>query len=279
MRIRGRVVCRGEPVADAKARIWLVKRSDGAEILVFDGRSSDNGTFGVSLDVIDGLSCNSQHFSHVRYSIEKNGFKPKPAHDIRPIDNEDIRLGDIALIREAIRISGRVISNGRPVRAAKVVVCIDGVERACIPTGNNGAFERMIEGDYEGRKLEWSAKRFGYIGETGTRDICSNEIDLEGIDLVPHWWTGMCQNLGVDSQVVPGVILSLVLGALLVYWLVIRCPDASVKPQQFTKNGATMETIQPSFNECRFGSQEMCGAQRDDEIIRCMVNGGYQYTK
>ena len=278
MRIRGRVVSKGQPITDAEVCTWLVKRSDSAEILAFEGKSVDNGTFEVSQDVLDGLPCNSRHFIDVKYSVERKGYRT--VRLTRPIIDEEINLGDIELVREALRVQGRVTSNGRPVRAVKVIVHIDEVERGCIHTDNDGIFKRDIEGSYESRKLVWTARRFGYISATGSiAEIRSNELDLREIDLTPNWWIGMCQNLGVDPQVVLGVLISLTFGLLL--WWVLGCPDVSVKAQDFTKNEARVHEIETAFEECKFVSQGKCGAERDSEIIRCMTTPkrGYHYTK
>jgi hypothetical protein len=277
MRIRGRVVSKGEPIADAKVCIRFVKRSDSAEILAFEGSSVDDGTFETSQDVLDGLPCNSRHFVEVKYSVEWNGYQT--AQGSWPIVSEETDLRDIDLVRNALRVQGRVTSNGRPVRAAKIIVHIDEVERACIHTDNAGIFKQEIEGSYESRKLVWTARRFGYITATGSiSEIRSNVLDLREIDLTPHWWIGICQNFGVDPQVVPGVLLSLGLGLALVIWWLGRCPDSSMVAADFTKSGASVQDRQTNFNECVFIARGKCGEEKDGTIRRCMENPNRSYT-
>jgi hypothetical protein len=279
MKIRGRVVIKGKPIADAEIRMWLVKRSDGAEVHAFDGRSVDNGTFEVSQDVLDGLPCHSRHFTDVRYSVERRGYRT--VHGTRPVLEEEINLGEIELIREALRVHGRITSNRRPVRAAKVIVHIDDVERACIRTEHDGTFERDIEGHYEGRKLAWVATCFGYIKESGTGEVHSDDMLLENIQLTPRWWTGFAQTFGLDPRIVLGAFLVLFVGLPIWIWWELRCPDVSVKQSHFIKNRATMQDVETNFGECVFSAQGTCGAEKDRKIIACMTvpNRGYQYKR
>ena len=281
MKIRGRVVIKGEPVADAEICTWLVKRSDGAEVLAFDGRSVDNGTFGVSQDVLDGLACNSRHFIDVKYSVEKKGYRT--IRKTRPILEEgEINLGDIELVREALRVRGRISSNGRAVEAARMIVCIDDVERAHILTAIDGTIDQDIEGNYEGRKLVWTVKRFGYIREAGSiPDIRAQEVNLGEIHVVPRWWTGLAQTFGIDPRIVLGAFLVALVGLLVWIWWGLRCPDVSVKASNFIKHGVTMQDVETHFGECVFFSQGACGAAKDSEIIACMTapTRGYQYQR
>lgn len=278
MRIKGRVVSKGQPVADAALCLWLVKRSDAAEVIAFDGVSVDNGTLEVSRDVLHGLLCNSEHFVDIKYSIGKTGYRT--VRGTRPILGEEINMGDIELDREALVVRGRVSSNGRAVKSAKVVVCIDDVERACIRTEHDGTFERDIHGHYEGRRLTWVATCFGYIKETGTREVQSDDVLLDKIHLVPRWWTGLARTFGLDPRIVLGAFLTLCVGLVWIWWK-LSCPDMSVTASNFIRNRTTNQEVETNFGECVFFSQGACGAEKDRSIITCMTapNRGYQYKR
>jgi len=267
MKIRGQVVSKGTLIADASVRLSLVKRSDGEEISVFDGRSVDDGTFEVTQNILDGLPCNSQNFGQVKYSVEKNGHQS--AQGAQPIVDEDTNLRNIDLARNALRVHGRVTSKGRPVRAATVMVQIDDVERASIRTDHEGKFTRDIDGSYESHTLVWAARRFGYISATGSiSEIRSTEVDVGEVDLKPHWWTARV------------VLLSLGLGlALVIYLWVKHCPEPSVTAADFQKKGANSQDRQIAFAECLSLSQVQCGKDKDTTIRQCLENRGYTFSK
>lgn len=286
MKISGRVVSKEKPIADAAVHLWLVKRSDGAEIVVaHEIRSDDSGTFEIAQNIIDGVPYNSQYFKQVKYSVEKPLYQP--AQDSRPLDDaeEEINLGDIDLAWKALRVHGQITSNRRPVEAATVGIKINDVERARIHTDREGKFTRDIDGDYEGHTLMWTARCFGYISESGSiQEIRSIEVEVREDDLVIHWWAGICQSLGVDPRIVLGVLgvlLSLGVGVML--WNVIDgpepCLESSVTAADFQKKGVNSQDRQTAFNECLFISQGQCGKDKDAHIRQCMENRGYTYSK
>ena len=200
-------------------------------------------------------------------------------------DEEEINLGDIELAWKALRIHGQITSNARPVKGATVIVQIDNVERARILTDHEGKFTRDIEGDYEGRTLMWTVKRFGYISEMGSiQEIRSIEVEVREDDLVLYWWAGICQSLGVDPRVVLGVLgvlLSLGLGWALWNKIICipSCPEPSVKAADFRKDGVNSRDIETAFSECLFISHGKCGQDKDASIRQCMENRGYKYSK
>ena len=272
-----------KPVADATVQLWLVKRSDGAEIdVVQEIRSDDSGAFEIAQSTIDGVPYNPQYFKQVKYSVEKPLYQP--AQDSRSLDNdeEEINLGDIDLAWKALRVQGEIASNARPVKGATVILQLDNVERARILTNHEGKFTRDIEGDYHGRTLMWTAKRFGYISEMGSiQEIRSIEVEVKENDLVLHWWAAICQSLGVDPRVVLGVLLSLGVGVML--WFIFHpyepCLESSVTAAHFQKKGVNSRDIETAFSECLFISQGLCGKEKDASIRQCMENRGYKYSK
>ncbi|BFU95616.1 MAG: hypothetical protein NTNFB02_23380 [Nitrospira sp.] len=277
MRIRGRVITQGTHVADAKVRIWLVKRSDAVEVPAFDGWSTDNGTFECTQDMIDNIVTTSRNFIHVKYSVEKKGYRS--VSDVVPFVDVETNLADIEFPRSSLRIRGRVVSNRRPVSAAKIIVRIAEVERGRIRADHNGQFERDIEGHYESQPLVWTARRLGYIRATGNLEIRSNQLDFLDIDLTPRWWMGLCQIWRLDPEVVPGVLLSVLFGLIFVGWLVFRCPDPTVKAQDFTKGRADDADRGEKFRGCLSRFPDKCGTETDSAIIKCMKEKGYQYAK
>lgn len=286
MRIRGRVVSKEKPIADATVHLWLVKRSDGTEIdVVEDIRSDDYGAFEIAENMIDGVPYNTQYFQHVKYSVEKPLYQP--VQDCRPLGDaeEDINLGDIELPWKALRVHGHITSHRHPVKGATVIVQIDTVERARIRTDQEGTFTRDIEGDYHGRTLMWTAKCFGYIRDTGSiQEIRAIDVEVRKDDLVLHWWAGLCQSLGVDPRVVLGVLgvlLSLGLGVIVMKFIP-NSPgpcEPSVTAVDFHKKGVNSQDRQTAFNECLFISTERCGKDKDAYIRQCMENRGYTYAK
>jgi hypothetical protein len=284
MKIRGRVTSHEKPVADATVQLWLVKRSDGAEIdVVQEIRSDDSGAFEIAQSTIDGVPYNPQYFKQVKYSVEKPLYQP--AQDSRSLDNdeEEINLGDIDLAWKALRVQGEIASNARPVKGATVILQLDNVERARILTNHEGKFTRDIEGDYHGRTLMWTAKRFGYISEMGSiQGIRSIEVEVKEDDLVLHWWAGICQSLGVDPRIVLGVLgllLSLGVGVILSTPKPPPCLESSVTAADFQKKGVNSRDIETAFSECLFISQGLCGKEKDASIRQCMENRGYKYSK
>lgn len=284
MRIYGRVFSKRKPIADATVQLWLVKRSDGAEIDVAQEiRSDDSGTFEIAQSTIDGVPYNPQYFKQVKYSVEKPLYQP--AQDSRPLDDadEEINLGDIDLAWKALRVQGEITCNRCPVGVATVDIQIDDVERARIHTDREGKFNRDIEGDYEGHRLTWTAKRFGYISETGSiSEIRSIEVEVREDDLVLHWWAGICQSLGVDPRIVLGVLgvlLSLGVGVMLWNGGPDPCLESSVTAADFQKKGVNSRDIETAFSECLFISQGQCGKEKDVSIRQCMENRGYKYSK
>ena len=286
MKIRGRVISHEKPVADATVQLWLVKRSDGTEIDVAQEiRSDDSGAFEIAQSTIDGVPYNSQYFKQIKYSVEKPLYQP--AKDSRPLDNdeEEINLGDIELAWKALRVHGQITSNARPVKSATVIFQIDNVERARILTNHEGKFTRDIEGNYEGRTLMWTAKRFGYISEMGSiQEIRSIEVEVREDDLVLYWWAGICQSLGVDPRIVLGVLgllLSLCVGVILSYIppKPPPCLESSVTAADFQKKGVNSRDIETAFSECLFISHGKCGQDKDASIRQCMENRGYKYSK
>lgn len=284
MKIRGRVTSHEKPVADATVQLWLVKRSDGAEIDVAQEiRSDDSGSFEIAQNTIDGVPYNPQYFKQVKYSVEKPLYQP--AQDSRPLDDadEEINLGDIDLAWKALRVQGEIASNARPVNGATVILRLDNVERARILTNHEGKFTRDIEGNYEGRTLTWTAKRFGYISEMGSiQEIRSIEVEVKEDDLVLHWWAGICQSLGVDPRIVLGVLgvlLSLGVGVMLWNGGPDPCLESSVTAADFQKKGVNSRDIETAFSECLFISQGQCGKDKDARIRQCMENRGYKYSK
>lgn len=283
MRIEGRIVSKGNPVSGAAVEIWLVRKSDGAELLVFDVVSGDAGGFAVHHDTIAGLPCTPQHFSRIKYSVKADGYEP--VQESVQFVTEDVDLGDINLIRLALRVSGRILSNGRPVPAAKVTVCIDEVERACIRTGHDGTFERDIEGDYEGRRLAWMVKRFGYIHESGSiAEIHTRELVLGDIDLAPRWWRGFFQNVGIDPEVALWIGIAFLLGLIILFsvWSPKNpepCNPLSVGSQNFDKAGKKRVEIDKAFDECLSKSPGKCAEEKDNQIIQCMDSMGYKQRK
>ncbi|MGE0642620.1 MAG: hypothetical protein AB7P24_03020 [Nitrospira sp.] len=283
MIIRGKVRsgAHGEKrdLSDAQVRLWLIKRSDKAEIPVFDGRSADDGGFRFDQDDIGGVPFTPQYFAKVKFSVEKKGYrKAEGAHDL---SEDDSTLSDIELEREALQVLGCVVSNGRLVRGAKIIILLNGVERARIRSNYQGIFERDIDGVYKGQILNWTVKGFGYKRKTGKVEIHSNRVDIKTIDVTPHWWAGLCQHIGLDPEVGVGVLLSLVLLLFVAWWAFVRCPDATVKVDNFTKAGATGQDIERALGECLSVSQGKCGLERDGEVIRCMTaqGRGYQFVK
>lgn len=276
MNIRMKILSAGKSVKGADGRIWLVRKSDGAEFIVGSDSSNDEGVLGAHPDLVDNLPCNSQYFSRIKYTVEKKGYRK--AEGVTDVVDGDINLGDIELEREALRVSGRVTSNKRPVAGAKIIVLINGVERARIETSHEGTFDREIEGIYEGQTLDWTVKRLGYWNKSETVEIRSNRINLETIDLTPRWWIRICQRLGIAPEVLAGVLLTLALGAVVVWWA-LGCPEASVKAENFTKEKVSGDDIQGVFSECRYRSQGKCGTELDGEITGCMTERGYLTTK
>lgn len=277
MRIRGRVISQGTHVADARVRIWLVKKSDAVEVPAYNGLSTDNGTFECAQEMIDNIVTTSRNFIHVKYGVEKNGYRS--VSGILPFVDVETNLADIELPRDSLRIRGRVLSNGRPVPATKIIVRIAEVERGRIRANHDGKFERDIEGHYEGQPLVWTARRLGYIRATGSLEVRANQLDLTDIDLTPRWWMGLFQIWRLDPEVVLGVLLSVVFGLIFVYWLVGACADPTVKAQHFTKSGADGDVRGEKFRGCLNLSSGKCGTERDRAIIGCMAEEGYKHTK
>ncbi len=215
MKIRGRVVSKETPLADATIQLWLVKRSDGTEIDVANGiKTDDSGNFEITQSLIDGVPYNSQYFKQVKCSVERTLYQTVQVS--RSLDNnndeKEINLGDIDLAWKALRVYGQITSNARPVEGATVIVQIDNVERTRIQTDHEGKFTRDIEGDYEGHRLVWTARRFGYVSATG---LIPEKRSIEA-DLKPQWWT---------SRVVLGALPFLVLGLAVVFYIYMHIPD------------------------------------------------------
>lgn len=286
MKISGRICSEvhGEKrdLPDAQVRLWLIKRPNNAEIPVFDGKSADDGSFWFDQDYIGDAPFTPQYFSKAKYCIEKKGYRK--AEGIHDLSENGGTLDDILLEREALQVLGRVVSHNRPdrpVHGANVTVLINNVERARMRSNHEGAFERDIDGAYKSQTLNWTVKRFGYIGEKGTVEIRSNRSDLKTIDLIPHWWTGLFQKIGLDPEVGVGVLLSLGLLLFVAWWAFVRCPEGTVKADNFTKAGASSQDVEIALGECLSVAQGKCGEERDGEIVRCMTAArrGYQFAK